>query len=44
MIYIYAFDDGTVLTLLNVGLTVAEVLKLEELHGKCRNIESEKIE
>lgn len=41
MIYIYAFEDGTVLTLLNVGLSVAEVWKLEELHGKCRRIESE---
>ena len=38
MIYIYTFEDGTVLTLLNVGLSVAEVWKLEELHGKCRSI------
>lgn len=41
MKYIYAFEDGTVLTLLNVGLSVAEVWKLEELHGKCRTLESE---
>lgn len=41
MTYIYTFEDGTVLTLLNVGLSVAEVWKLEELHGKCRSIESE---
>ena len=43
MIYMYAFEDGTVLTLLNVGLSVAEVWKLEELHGRCRRIESEKV-
>ena len=41
MTYIYTFEDGTVLTLLNIGLSVAEVWKLEELHGKCRSIESE---
>ena len=41
MTYIYTFEDGTVLKLLNVGLSVAEVWKLEELHGKCRSIESE---
>lgn len=41
MTYIYTFEDGTVLKLLNVGLSVAKVWKLEELHGKCRSIESE---
>lgn len=41
MIYIYTFADKTVLKLLNVGLSVAEIWKLEELHGKCRSIESE---
>ena len=42
MTYIYTFEDGTVLKLLNVGLSVAEIWKLEELHGKCRSIGSEK--
>ena len=41
MTYIYTFEDGTVLKLLNVGLSVTEVWKLEELHGKCKSIESE---
>lgn len=40
MIYKYTFEDGTVLKLLDIGLSVAEVWKLEELHGKCR-VESE---
>ncbi len=40
MIFKYTFDDGTVLKLLDIGLSVAEIWKLEELHGKCR-IESE---
>lgn len=42
MTYIYTFEDGTVLKLLNAGLSVAEVRKLEELHGKCKSIESER--
>lgn len=41
MIFKYTFDDGTILRLLDVGLSCAEVWKLEELHGKCRSIESE---
>ena len=36
MIYKYTFEDGTVLRLLDIGLSIAEVWKLEELHGKCR--------
>ena len=36
MIFKYTFDDGTVLKLLDIGLSVAEIWKLEELHGKCR--------
>lgn len=43
MIFIYKFEDGTVLRLLNVGLSVAEVWKLEELHGKCKGVESEEV-
>jgi hypothetical protein len=42
MIYIYSFEDGTTLTLLNVPLTVAEVWKLEELHGKCKKMQEYK--
>ena len=41
MIFKYTFEDGTILRLLDVGLSCAEVWKLEELHGKCRSIESE---
>lgn len=44
MTYIYTFEDGTVLKLLNVGLSVAEVWKLEELHGKCKNVKCKSIE
>lgn len=40
MIFKYTFEDGTVLKLLDVGLSVAEVWKLQELHGKCK-VESE---
>lgn len=41
MIYIYTFEDGAILKLLNVGLSAEEVWKLEELHGKCKSIENE---
>ena len=41
MIFKYTFEDGTILRLLDVGLSVAEVWKLEELHGRCRRIDSE---
>lgn len=34
MIYKYTFEDGTVLRLLDVGLSVEEVWALEKLHGK----------
>lgn len=40
MIYKYTFEDGTVLRLLDLGLSVEEVLALEKLHGNCK-IESE---
>lgn len=43
MIFKYIFDDGTILRLLDIGLSCSEVWKLEELHGKCR-IESEDVE
>ena len=36
MIFKYSFEDGTVLTLIDAGLSVAEVWKLKELHGECR--------
>lgn len=40
MIFKYTFEDGTVLRLLDVGLSVEEVWKLQELHGICK-VESE---
>lgn len=43
MIYIYTFEDGTVLKLLDAGLSVEEVWKMQELHGKCRRVENENI-
>lgn len=43
MIFKYTFEDGTVLKLLDIGLSVAEIWKLEELHGRCK-AESEKSE
>ena len=36
-IFKYTFEDGTILRLLNVGLSVAEIWKLEDLHGKCKS-------
>jgi len=35
MIYQYNFADGTVLKLIDSGLTLEEIWKLEELHGNC---------
>lgn len=35
MIFIYAFKDGTVLRLVDAGLTLEEIWALEKLHGKC---------
>ena len=40
MIFKYIFEDGTVLRLLDIGLSVEEVWALEKLHGKCK-MESE---
>ena len=34
-IWVYIFEDGTKLELLESGLSVAEVYKLKELHGEC---------
>lgn len=34
--YIYKFEDGTILTLVNTGFSVAEVFKMKELHGDCK--------
>lgn len=41
MIIRYTFEDGTILRLIDVGLSLEEVWKLEELHGECRSIERE---
>lgn len=35
MIYTYTFQDGTVLKLVDFGLSLEEIWKLEEIHGKC---------
>ena len=42
MIYKYTFEDGTVLRLLDIGLSVEEVWMLEKLHGKCKAESEEK--
>lgn len=36
MIFKYNFEDGTILRLLDVGFSLVEIWKLEELHGKCK--------
>lgn len=36
MVWTYAFEDGTVLRLLDAGLTIAEICELQDLHGPCR--------
>lgn len=33
IIYKYKFKDGTILKLVEVGLSVEEIWKLEEIHG-----------
>lgn len=33
MIYKYKFKDGIILKLVDVGLSVEEIWKLEEIHG-----------
>lgn len=43
MIFTYRFEDGVVLKLYNVGLSGAEVFKLEELHGKCVGVQCEDV-
>lgn len=35
IIWIYKFKDGTVLKLLDTGLSVGELWALEEMHGDC---------
>lgn len=35
IIWVYTFDDGTQLKLLNTGLSVEEIWKLQEIHGSC---------
>ena len=32
MVWVYTFEDGTVLKLIDAGLTTAEICKLQELH------------
>jgi len=41
MIFKYTFVDGTILRLFEVGLSVEEVWKLEELHGRCQSVATE---
>ena len=33
-IWVYKFEDGTVLELYKNGLSAAEIFKLQEVHGK----------
>lgn len=42
-VWIYTFEDGTILRLFNVGLSADEVWKLAELHGKCQGVTTENI-
>ena len=35
-VWIYIFEDGTTLKLLNMGLSTEEVWKLQELHGAVK--------
>ena len=34
-VFVYTFEDGTTLKLLDNGLSLGEVWTLEEMHGKC---------
>lgn len=34
-IWIYSFDDGVELKLLDTGFSIQEIVELEKLHGKC---------
>lgn len=36
VVWVYRFEDGTVLKLLDAGLTIAEICKLQDLHGACK--------
>lgn len=38
VVYKYTFQDGTELKLLNIGFSVQEVWKLQEIHGKCLDV------
>ena len=42
-IWVYTFEDGTILRLFNAGLSTDEVWKLAELHGKCQGVTTEYI-
>ena len=35
IIFVYSFEDGTILRLIDQGLTLREVFALESIHGKC---------
>ena len=35
VLYIYKYEDGTVLTIVNAGFSIAEGTKMKELHGDC---------
>lgn len=34
-VWIYIFEDGTRLKLLDIGLSTEEIIALGKLHGKC---------
>lgn len=41
MIFIYEFSDGEIYTLINKGFSTADILALEDVHGKCLKIKRE---
>ena len=41
-IWVYTFEDGTVLRLYQDGLSTIEVWKLAEIHGKCLGVKATK--
>lgn len=38
MIFIYTFSDGEAYKLIDKGLSMADILALEKIHGKCLNV------
>ena len=34
-LYIYTFEDGAIMKIVNCPLSIEEILELERLHGEC---------